>query len=205
MLSKYIDFLPVRLSSLYHYLYVQLSMLQYPDTKTPVVQLLTGKPSPPSDAPPHGYVLSFLVLDRKGGVVPLSYIEAVAARKSRYELPIVAPALKPTFKHPRSRSHQNGLPTHPSPLDQQSSRDSTLAERAIALRTGCACNPGGAAALLGAEPYMQLLEPGATQRSLELVAGRELGVIRVSLGWVSDWSDIATFIRFVASIPEVVG
>ncbi|CAE6497538.1 unnamed protein product [Rhizoctonia solani] len=206
MLSKYIDLLPIRLSSLYHYLYNQLSMLQYPDTKTPVIQILTREPSPPSTAPPHGYVLSFLILDRKGDIVPLTHIEALAARKGREGLPAVSPAFKSTSKHPRSRTHQSDLPTHSlPPLAQQSFSDSTTTERIISLRTGCACNPGGAAALLGIESYMQLLQPGATQRSLELVVGRELGVIRVSLGWVSDWSDIAAFVQFVGGIREIVG
>ncbi|CAE6354794.1 unnamed protein product [Rhizoctonia solani] len=205
MLSEYMSLLPVRLSSLYHYLYIQLSMLQYPDTKTPVVRLLTGKPSPPSAAPPHGYVLSFLVLDRKGEIVPLSRIEALAARKGKEELPAVSPAFKSTFKYPRSRIHPKGHPTHPPPLVQGSLKDSIPTERTIALRTGCACNPGGVASLLGIERHMQLLQPGATQRSLELLVGRELGVIRVSLGWVSNWSDIAAFIQFVKGVQEVVG
>ncbi|KAJ1306078.1 hypothetical protein OPQ81_010790 [Rhizoctonia solani] len=208
MLSKYIDLLPIRLSSLYHYLYSQLSMLQYPDTKTRLVQILTGEPSLPSAAPPHGYVLSFLILDRKGEMVPLSHVEALAARKGREEFPAVAPLFKSTFKHPRNtvRVHQTGTSSHPSPpLIQEPLPGSAASERTIALRTGCACNPGGAAALLGIESYMQLLKPGATQRAFELVVGRELGVIRVSLGWVSDWSDIAAFIRFVKSVQEVVG
>ncbi|CAE6466620.1 unnamed protein product [Rhizoctonia solani] len=207
-LSKYMNLLPIRLSSLYHYLYSQLSMLQYPDTGTPVVQILTGEPSPPSTAPPHGYVLSFLILDRKGEMVPLSHIEALAARKGREELPAVAPAFKSTFKRPRNpaRARQNNTSDHSSPpLIQESLPDPGTAERTIALRTGCACNPGGAAALLGIDSYMQLLQPGATQRAFELVVGRELGVIRVSLGWVSDWSDIASFIHFVKGVQEVVG
>ncbi|KEP46208.1 methyltransferase type 11 [Rhizoctonia solani 123E] len=208
ILSGYMDLLPVRLSSLYHYLYSQLSMLQHQDTKTPVVQVLTGEPSPPSTAPPHGYVLSFLILDRKGEMVPLSHIEALAARKDHKELPAVSPTFKSTFKRPRgaARAPPNGTSTHSSPpLIQEALPNSTSVGRTIALRTGCACNPGGAAALLGIESYMQLLQPGATQRAFELVVGRELGVIRVSLGWVSDWSDIAAFIQFVKGVQEVVG
>ncbi|CUA67032.1 Molybdenum cofactor sulfurase [Rhizoctonia solani] len=208
MLSKYMDLLPIRLSSLYHYLYSQLSMLQYPDTGTPVVQILTGEPSLPSTTPPHGYVLSFLILDRKGEMVPLSHIELLAARKDRKELSVLPPTLRSTSKRPRStaRAPQNGTSTHSSPpLIHEVLPDSTSGERTIALRTGCACNPGGAAALLGIESYMQLLQPGATQRAFELVVGRELGVIRVSLGWVSDWSDVAAFIRFVKGAQEIVG
>ncbi|CAE7233730.1 unnamed protein product [Rhizoctonia solani] len=207
MLSNYMDLLPIRLSSLYHYLYNQLSMLQYPDTGTPVVQILTGEPSSPSAAPPHGYVLSFLILDRKGEMVPLSHIEALAARKDHKDLPVVASPFESTFKRrSTTRAPQTGTSPHSSPpLIQETFLDPVARERTIALRTGCACNPGGAAALLGIESYMQLLQPGATQRAFELVVGRELGVIRVSLGWVSDWSDVAAFIRFVKGVQEVVG
>ncbi|KAG8726832.1 hypothetical protein FRC11_014388 [Ceratobasidium sp. 423] len=172
MLSKYMDLLPIRLSSLYHYLYSRLSILHYPDTKTPVVQILTGEPFVPSTASPYGYVLSFLILDRKGEMVPLSHVEAPAARKDWAELPAVAPAFKSTYKHPRNTAwaRQNGTSNHSSPpLIQEVLPDSAAAERTIALRTGCACNPGGAAALLGIESYVQLLEPGATQHALELV------------------------------------
>jgi molybdenum cofactor sulfurtransferase len=206
MLSRYIDLLPLRLSSLYHYLYSQLSLLRYTDTGAPVVQLLTGEPSLPSTTPPHGYVLSFLILNKKGEIVPLSHIEALAARKAREDLPAVAPVFKSTFKEPRHHTPLNS-PSYPSSpaISGKPPPRSDTPERTIALRTGCACNPGGAAALLGIESYMQLLEPGATQRTLQLVVGRELGVIRVSLGWVSDWSDVAAFIRFVKRVQEIVG
>ncbi|KAB5593822.1 Methyltransferase type 11 [Ceratobasidium theobromae] len=206
-LSKYIDMLPLRLSSLYHYLYNQLSLLRYPDTETPTVQILTGAPSLPSATPPHGYVLSFLVLNKKGEIVPLSHIEALAARKGRDNLPTIAPTFKSTPKHPNPIPHvlRTSNTSSSTAVYEKPVVDLGRTERTIALRTGCACNPGGAAALLGIESYMQLVQPGATQRSLELVVGRELGVIRVSLGWVSDWSDVVAFIRFVKGIQEVVG
>jgi molybdenum cofactor sulfurtransferase len=202
-LSKYIDLLPLRLSSLYHYLYNEISALKYPETGTPVVEILSGQPSAPSTSPPHGYVLAFLLLDKKGEVIPLSRVEALAARKDSGTFPAVAPAFKATFKHPRA------APTPVAPATPRGSTKPTPgasdSARTFALRTGCACNPGGAAALLGIESYMELLEPGATQKGLELVVGRELGVVRVSLGWVSDWSDVAAFIAFVKSVEEIVG
>ncbi|KAG9123154.1 hypothetical protein FRC07_000167 [Ceratobasidium sp. 392] len=196
ILSKYIDLLPLRLSSLYHYLYTELSALQYAETGTPLVKILSGRPSIPSKSPPpHGYVLAFLLLDKKGEIIPLSRVEALAARKDRGDLPAVAPAFKSTSKQPGSARAFSTSSTRPSPSDDQS----------FALRTGCACNPGGAAALLGIESYMEILQPGATQRSLELVVGRELGVVRVSLGWVSNWSDVVAFIAFVRSVEETIG
>ena len=70
----------------------------------------------------------------------------------------------------------------------------------IALRTGCACNPGGAAALLGLAPAMASLGPGATKREFEDRLGRELGVVRVSFGLASNFHDVYRVLRFVAAL-----
>ena len=51
------------------------------------------------------------------------------------------------------------------------------------------CNPGGATALLGLAPFMASLREGASLAALEEAAGRELGVIRVSFGLVSNFAD----------------
>jgi len=69
------------------------------------------------------------------------------------------------------------------------------AAHGIALRTGCMCNPGGAAALLSLGSLMSVLENGdanhpPTLRALEEAAGRELGVVRISFGLASCWADI---------------
>ena len=70
------------------------------------------------------------------------------------------------------------------------------AANGIALRTGCMCNPGGAATLLSLGSLMTVLDQGAahhpppTLRSLEEAAGRELGVVRISFGLASCWSDV---------------
>ena len=60
----------------------------------------------------------------------------------------------------------------------------------ISLRTGCMSNPGGASALLGIQQTMDSLCDGATLGEVEERVGRELGVIRVSLGLASDWGDV---------------
>jgi selenocysteine lyase/cysteine desulfurase len=65
----------------------------------------------------------------------------------------------------------------------------------IALRTGCMCNPGGAATMLSLGSLMAELDQGnANQapslRSLEEAAGRELGVVRISFGLASCWTDV---------------
>ncbi|KAI0061946.1 PLP-dependent transferase [Artomyces pyxidatus] len=64
----------------------------------------------------------------------------------------------------------------------------------IALRTGCMCNPGGAAALLGLRSLMAQLAPGDTladmERKFDAGGGTELGVVRLSFGLASAWSDV---------------
>jgi molybdenum cofactor sulfurtransferase len=76
------------------------------------------------------------------------------------------------------------------------------AANGIALRTGCICNPGGAATLLSLGSLMMVLDQGdahhpPTLRSLEEAAGRELGVVRISLGLASCWSDVWRVRRWV--------
>ena len=67
----------------------------------------------------------------------------------------------------------------------------------ISLRTGCMCNPGGASALLGVQNVMDRLCDGATLRDMETLVGRELGVVRVSLGLGSDWGDVWRVLQFL--------
>lgn len=72
--------------------------------------------------------------------------------------------------------------------------------QSISLRTGCMCNPGGAAALLGVQDDMGRLYPGVTLKDFEHIVGRELGVVRISLGLASNFQDVWKVIRFVATI-----
>ena len=58
------------------------------------------------------------------------------------------------------------------------------------------CNPGAAAALLGIQDDMQRLYPGVTLKDFENIVGRELGVIRISLGLASNFQDVWRVIRF---------
>jgi len=70
----------------------------------------------------------------------------------------------------------------------------------ISLRTGCMCNPGGAAALLCLRKDMDLLYPGVTMKDFEKHVGRELGVVRVSLGLASNFQDVWRVLQFATSI-----
>ena len=66
----------------------------------------------------------------------------------------------------------------------------------LSLRTGCMCNPGGSAALLGLRGAMARLPPDATLRAFEAHMERELGVVRLSLGLASDIRDVWRLVEF---------
>ncbi|KAJ7072924.1 methyltransferase type 11 [Mycena amicta] len=72
----------------------------------------------------------------------------------------------------------------------------------ISLRTGCMCNPGGAAALLGLETDMQRLHGGVTLDDFSRSIGYELGVVRISLGLASSFQDVWTVIRFAGLLAH---
>lgn len=64
------------------------------------------------------------------------------------------------------------------------------------------CNPGGASALLGLREDMEMLYPGVTLKDFERHVGRELGVVRISLGLASNFQDVWNCIRFAQSIGD---
>ncbi|EJD08353.1 PLP-dependent transferase [Fomitiporia mediterranea MF3/22] len=70
------------------------------------------------------------------------------------------------------------------------------AQRRISLRTGCVCNPGGAAAIIGIESDMEQLYEGVTLRDFESRVGHELGVVRISLGLASNFVDVWRVMEF---------
>ena len=72
----------------------------------------------------------------------------------------------------------------------------------ISLRTGCMCNPGGAAALLGLREAMAALPCDATLRAFEQDMGRELGVVRISLGLASDFRDVWRVVQFARLLAD---
>ena len=77
----------------------------------------------------------------------------------------------------------------------------------ISLRTGCGCNPGAAIGLLGLRQQFQ----ESIKDALALVSGlsdvkeyyeQEYGVVRLSLGLVSDFRDVWKVERFVKEFVE---
>ncbi|TDL16451.1 PLP-dependent transferase [Rickenella mellea] len=78
----------------------------------------------------------------------------------------------------------------------------TASQQKISLRTGCVCNPGGAAVILGIEEDMNLLYPGVTLKDFERRVGRELGVVRISLGLVSSFADVYKVMQFASAFAS---
>ncbi|KAF8885999.1 pyridoxal phosphate-dependent transferase [Infundibulicybe gibba] len=78
----------------------------------------------------------------------------------------------------------------------------SASKQKISLRTGCMCNPGGAAALLGIEDDMRKLYTGVTLKDFEAAVGRELGVVRISLGLASNFQDAWHVVQFATSIGK---
>ncbi|KAJ4471501.1 pyridoxal phosphate-dependent transferase [Lentinula aciculospora] len=210
LLSAYLPFLPLRLNCLLHYLVAELGRIQHRDgdgrlinrhvgdgtnstedqTGLPVCRVLSRIPKKVLKAVGEtdedaGAVISCVFLDEAGETLPLSFIAHSAAHEG------------------------------------------------ISLRTGCMCNPGGAAALLGIQESMKDVEEGGmmregmtlrefeedvererrrrgtlysanpNQRALEELRGRmELGVVRISLGLGSDWSDLWRLLQWAKRIGD---
>ena len=80
----------------------------------------------------------------------------------------------------------------------------------ISLRTGCGCNPGAAVGLLGLRDDMVRFQESTKDVSdliiglsdVEQYYGQEVGVVRLSLGLVSDFRDIWEVERFVRGFVE---
>ncbi|KAJ8454066.1 hypothetical protein ONZ51_g13244 [Trametes cubensis] len=157
-LSAYLPFLPLRLSSLTRHLITSLSELRHDTTGTPVVQILSRRPSKTvksvGEQSDTGSVVALLFLLPNGQMIPNSFVEYAASRQN------------------------------------------------ISLRTGCMCNPGGAASLLGLRDAMAALPCDATLRAFEQYMGRELGVVRISLGLASDFRDVWRVIQFAKLLGD---
>ncbi|KAJ3874525.1 pyridoxal phosphate-dependent transferase [Lentinula edodes] len=205
LLSAYLPFLPLRLNCLLRYLVTELGRIQHRDregrlinkfregeTEGEVCKVLSRVPKKVLKTVGEtdeeaGAVISCIFLDEAGETLPLAFIAHSAAHEG------------------------------------------------ISLRTGCMCNPGGAAALLGIQESMKDVEEGGmmrdgmtlrefeeevererkrrgmlhsanvSQRALEEQRGRtELGLVRISLGLGSDWSDIWRILQWAKRIGDSV-
>ncbi|KAJ7198466.1 methyltransferase type 11 [Mycena pura] len=80
--------------------------------------------------------------------------------------------------------------------------EDAAAQASVSLRTGCMCNPGGAAVLLGLEADMQRLHEGVTLADFSRAVGHELGVVRISLGLASNFQDVWNVLRFAGLLAN---
>jgi molybdenum cofactor sulfurtransferase len=178
LLSKYIAFLPLRLSCLTHYLVTSLSSLRHTRTGTPVVRITSQPPTKKlkyvGEQSDTGSTVSFVFL-------------------SVSEFPAYFVYL---FRHSSSVLKPEGEMLPLSFVEYAATRSN------ISLRTGCMCNPGGAAAMLGLEHEMHKVYQGLKQATFEVMLGRELGVVRLSLGLASNFYDVWRVVKFA---EEVIG
>ena len=76
-------------------------------------------------------------------------------------------------------------------------------EMNISLRTGCFCNPGAGELALGLskDDMIQCLDHPGSRMSLnefrQCIDGKSTGAVRVSLGLVSNFEDVARFLGFL--------
>jgi selenocysteine lyase/cysteine desulfurase len=93
------------------------------------------------------------------------------------------------------------------PIDHRSIEEAAGSHN-ISLRTGCFCNPGAGEIALGISK-MELAacftSPGHTQRlsydDFRLcIDGKASGAVRVSVGLVSNFEDIQTFLKFAGGL-----
>ncbi|PCH36630.1 PLP-dependent transferase [Wolfiporia cocos MD-104 SS10] len=154
-LSAYLPFLPLRLSSLMHYLVGALAGVRH-ECGSPVARILSRTPTrrlkAVGEQSDTGSVMALIFLFPSGEMMPNTFVEYAASRSN------------------------------------------------ISLRTGCMCNPGGAAALLGLREAMAGLPSDVTLAAFEQHMGHELGVVRVSLGLASDFRDAWRVVRFAETL-----
>ncbi|KAH0828956.1 methyltransferase type 11 [Lanmaoa asiatica] len=177
-LSAYLPFLPLRLSCLMHFLTSSMAGLRHDTNGTPVVKILSKLPhqrlKSVGEQSDTGSTVSFIILS-----------VSKFATRTRSTLMSPLPVQQPTG---------DMLPN--------TFIEDVATMYNISLRTGCMCNPGGASALLGIQNVMDNLCNGTTLKDVETLVGRQLGVVRVSLGLGSDWRDVWRVIQFLEGFGE---
>jgi len=174
MLSRYIPYLPLRLSTLLHYLVGSLSEVTHDVTCTPVARVLSRIP---------GQRLSAVGEQcETGSTVSLIFLEV-----SKTASPSVI-------------SNKIDLEQPSGEMTPNSFIEYAAMKYKISLRTGCMCNPGGVAAMLGTGGDAGRFSLGTTRADIETAMGREIGVVRLSLGLASDFSDVHRLLRFIRGV-----
>ena len=171
----------MRLSSLTHYLIDQLHVLRHEETGTPFARVLSRPPSrrlkAVGEQADAGSTISLIFLD-----VRVLFHRLLRTETDELYFPR---ALQPSGEMLPLSFVEHAATTHN-----------------ISLRTGCMCNPGGAASLLGLCEDMKQLYPGVTMKDFQLHVGHELGVVRISLGLASNFQDVWRVLQFVACLTK---
>lgn len=176
LLGAYLPALPSRIAALSASCARLLEEIQWPRSGLPAVRVLSrvpgATPEPGEASQGTGGIVSCLMFD----VCDLSCAQVSTSM------------INSTFLFNYAMQEKG----EPVPLSRVAAH---AAANGIALRTGCMCNPGGAATLLSLGSLMSVLDKGdashpPTLRSLEDAAGQELGVVRISFGLASCWTDV---------------
>jgi len=191
-LQKHIPSLPARLGTLHLYLYESLSSLRYANG-APVVQIHTAEPIKRSWVAPRRSSYS------RSSYRPLTPPTTPERENNPFDGPVNSKQVNSQGSHtPGSYGYVLACtflsPTGDAlPLPFVSHHAATAN---ISLRTGCVCNPGGAAALLGMQAQMACIE--------ELIARDgwkdEVGVVRLSLGIGSDFEDVWKVVQWAKGL-----
>jgi len=182
--------LPARLGTLHRYLYESLSSLRYANG-APLVKIHSAEPIKRSWVAPS-----------RGSYRPLTP-PATPERETNPDLfddPVNSKRSNSQTSAPTLGSYGYVLactflsPTGDAlPLSFVSHRAATSN---ISLRTGCVCNPGGAAALLGMQAQMECID--------ELIAREgwkdQVGVVRLSLGIGNDFEDVWKVVQWAKGL-----
>ncbi|KAJ3892343.1 pyridoxal phosphate-dependent transferase [Lentinula edodes] len=174
LLSAYLPFLPLRLNCLLRYLVTELGRIQHRDREGRLI-------NKSREGETEGQVCKVLSRVSKKVLKTVGETDEEAGAEAGETLPLAFIA--------HSAAHEG-----------------------ISLRTGCMCNPGGAAALLGIQESMKdveeggMMRDGMTLREFEEEVERrtELGLVRISLGLGSDWSDIWRILQWAKRIGDSV-
>jgi molybdenum cofactor sulfurtransferase len=86
--------------------------------------------------------------------------------------------------------------------------ETRAARRRISLRTGCFCNPGAGELALGIEKneIVTCFRRTAGHLTYEdfrrCIDGKSTGAVRISVGWLSNFSDVETFLAFARDLLD---
>ncbi|KAJ3980752.1 pyridoxal phosphate-dependent transferase [Lentinula detonsa] len=191
LLSAYLPFLPLRLNCLLHYIVAELELIRHRDR--------------------DGRLIDRTMYQSEGGT------DGIESQLGMPVCKVLSRVPKKVLKVVGETDEEAGAVISCIFLDEVGEAlplsfiAHSAAHDGISLRTGCMCNPGGAAALLGIQESMKDVEEGGMMREgmtlkqfeEEVERRMELGVVRISLGLGSDWSDLWRILQWVKRLGDM--